>query len=187
MARPRPADPLTNPKDTPAEFALAAALQPLDRVAAMYEAQWGVGRLERLVSPATAAKFASAKAKLDAAIQSGDQDAVVTRADILIRGWHALNREAQDAGHLPHDAGQYWGITADNGDAYIFVQHETDTTLAAKLFPGHRVWSLPEVIRVLTDRDLASVNRAKQIFSGATVTEVRAVKSGPLEEDTIPF
>lgn len=187
MSKPRPADPLTNPRDTPAEYAIAAALQSLDRVASEYEAQWGVGRLERLVSPATAAKFASAKAKLDAAIQSGDSDAVVTRADIMIRGWHALNREAQDAGFLPHDARQLWAVRADDGTPFVFCQHETDTRAARAEYPDHRVWSLPEVIRVLASADMHGVNRAKQIFSGATVTEVRPVKSGPIEEDQIPF
>lgn len=187
MTKPRRADPLTNPRDTAAEYAIAAALQALDRVASKYETAWGIGRLPRLVSPSTAARFDSARKKLNDAIASGDAEAVATRAEIMVRGWHALDKEAREADNAPEDEDRFWAIRADDGTAFVFVQHETDTHLASKRFPDHRVWSLPEVIRVLTDRDLASVNRAKQIFSGATVTEVRAVKSGPLEEDTIPF
>ena len=173
--------------DTTAERQIAAALEPLDRVAREHEAQWGIGRLERLVSPATAAKFASARDKLDTAIQAGDPDAVVTRADIMIRGWKALDKEAQEAGHMPFGARQLWTIRADDGTPYAFVQHETDIRAAQAECPDHRIWSLPEVIRVLASTDLAGVNRAKQIFPGAVVTEVRPVKTGPLVEDELPF
>ncbi len=187
MTRPRRADPLTNPKDTPAEYAIAAALQALDRVASKYETAWGIGRLPRLVSPSTAARFDSARKKLNDAIASGDADTVATRAEIMVRGWHALDKEAREADNAPEDEDRFWCVRADDGTAFVFVQHETDTHLASRRFPDHRVWSMPEVIRVLTDPDLASINQVKQIFSGATVSAVRAVKTGPLDEDEIPF
>lgn len=173
--------------DTSAERQIAAALEPLDRVAREFEAQWGIGRLERLVSPATAAKFASARDKLDAAIQSGDSDQVVTRADIMIRGWKALDKEARETGNKPGDVGRFWATRADDGTKFVFVQHETDTGNAAEWFPGHRVWSMPEVIRVLASADLAGVHRAKELFPGATVQAVNVKTDGPVREDELPF
>ena len=173
--------------DTSAERQIAAALEPLDRVAREFEAQWGIGRLERLVSPATAAKFASARDKLDAAIQSGDPDQVVTRADIMIRGWKALDKEARETGFLPHDARQLWSVRADDGTPYAFCQHETDMRAARAELPDHRIWSMPEVIRVLASHDLAGVNRAKELFPGATVQAVNVKTDGPVREDGLPF
>src|SRR4051794_26416265 len=59
------ADSLSNPDGTASEWAIASALAPLDKVVVEAEARWGVGQLERLVSPATAARFGSARKKLD--------------------------------------------------------------------------------------------------------------------------
>ena len=78
--------------------AVTEALRPLDRVAVEIEGKWGVGRLVRLVTPDMAARFGSAKDKLNDAIRANDGEAVANRAAVLIRGWQALDKAATEAG-----------------------------------------------------------------------------------------
>ena len=69
MRRP---DPITNPLVVGNVDAaiIYSAIQPLDQIANEMECKWGVGRLERLVSVETAAKFGAAREKLNAAIEA---------------------------------------------------------------------------------------------------------------------
>ena len=66
------------------------AMRPVDAIAAELELRWGVGKLETLVTPETAARFESARAKLDVAIFNKDPELVIKRAGIMKRGWEAL-------------------------------------------------------------------------------------------------
>ena len=48
------------------------SIMPVDEIAARLELKWGCDRLPGLVSPDTASRFGSAKAKLDTGIQDND-------------------------------------------------------------------------------------------------------------------
>ena len=186
----KPADPLLNAHGSPRDWAMAAALEPLDKVASELEAQWGCGRLERLVSPETAAKFASARKKLDDAIELNEPDQVAHRAGVLIKGWRAMDREAQLEGHSPGDPDKFWCVQSGSGEKYVIVQHETDTHLAAKLFPDHKAWSMNELARVLESAEWSLVARTKEVFPAATVSEVRDEPRKPVDwkhGDQLPF
>jgi FAD/FMN-containing dehydrogenase len=182
----QPADSLLNPHGSANEWAVAAALEPLDKVASETEARWGIGTLERLVAPDTAARFASARKKLDIAIDAGDWEDVSKRAAVMIRGWQALEAAAVEAGHKPLDVTRFWAHEDDNGVRLLFVQHELDMQAAVAKFPDHRVWSMSEVGRVLSAHSLEAVlaSKVKDQFPGATVTDIRTRQ--PLN-DEIPF
>ena len=75
------------------------ALRPLDEMVHQMERRWGADRLVGLVSVETAAKFGSAKAKLDAAIDANDVEAVRKKAAVMIKAWKALSDEATALGH----------------------------------------------------------------------------------------
>ncbi len=185
-AKPRTYDRLTNHGLSPEQAAIAAALQPLDKVASETEARWGIGVLERLVSPETAAKFASARVKLDNAIDAGDLDIVHRRASVMIRGWKAMEGEALKYRNKPgFDADKAWAATADDGTAYIITRTTEDSGHASKAHPDHRVWSLPEILRVLQSHELELVNKTKTLFPGATV--VRAERKKVNMDEEIPF
>ncbi|WP_448953054.1 hypothetical protein [Labrys neptuniae] len=155
------------------------------------EARWGIGVLERLVSPDTAAKFGSARKKLNDAVVTDDWQEVAKRASVMIRGWQALESEAMAAGHVPNDISALWAIESDNGKKYVFVQHERDMPAAIKKFPDHNCWAMSEVVRILAQHSMeaAAASRVKDVFPGATVVELRPPKS-PLSaiiDDEIPF
>lgn len=164
------------------------ALKPLDALASEMEARWGVGRLQELVSPATAAKFQSAKHKLDLAIADGGVGEVIKRAGVLMRGWQALEQEAIDAGNKPMPA-DVWiaSVEAENGKPavqYAIAKNNSDASLAQS---GLVVYTLPEVARIIrafNDGLLCHANDVKAAFPKAVITDVRPKE---VVEDDVPF
>ena len=176
-------DPITNWKDycnAEAE-AVYHALRPLDQVARAMEKKWGVDRLPALVSPETAAKFGSAKGKLDAAIQSGTIDEVTHKTKVMMRAWNALDKEAEATGAEALEP-EVWTVKV-NQQRYAFVQSNAEAWKASPKLKGVRVMSLDEVARLL-DTQFEAVGQVKDAFPGATVKD--AGKRQPLD-DEIPF
>lgn len=88
-------------KDPAGQSDIQRHLDALDGVAAEMEAVWGMGRLIPLVDGEMRAKFFKQMAKLNAAIEKNDPEAVETHATALARGWRALDQAARQAGHQP--------------------------------------------------------------------------------------
>ena len=74
------------------------ALAPFDAAVREMDRKWGVDRLPELVSPETAQRFGSAMAKLNAAIDADDPEECLTRAKVVMRGFEAMDAEAEAAG-----------------------------------------------------------------------------------------
>lgn len=170
--------------------AVAAALVPLDRVAADVERRWGPGRVEALVSPETAARFGSARRRLDEAVASGVVEDVAKRAAVLMRGWQALDAEATALGATPLPAGVV-GATVD-GVRYVVVAHDRDAAAPGLARDGETVVSLPELLRVWRDRwsrAAVSADAAKAVFPGAVVARVTKGEAEAENglDDEIPF
>ena len=161
--------------------AVTDALKPLDRVAVEMEARWGVGRLPRLVPPEMAARFGSAKHKLDEAIRANDGEAVAKRAAVMIRGWHVLDHAATEAGceALPL---RTVGVRHD-GRAYVVAWDRADVHRAAMLSdePG-RVVTVHELL-VAWEAMRAKIAGVKAAFPGAEVVRAKLSPGG----DDLPF
>lgn len=159
------------------------ALEPLDRVAVEMEGKWGVGRLPRLVTPDMAAKFASARQKLDEAIRDNDLEAVVAKAAVLIRGWQALNKAATDAGHKTYPEAVWSKL--HRGTKYLIVLDRADVSKVAKdSDQPATVVTLDELLVVWDDfQGRRVIEETKTLFPGATVE-----KAGITEmDDDIPW
>ena len=125
---------------------MQAALDPLDRTAAAMESLWGVSRLESLVSPETAARFASARRKLNQAIRAKDPNLAASRASVLQRGWITLDAEARALGHAP-DAIDVWCVPhAPTAKWYAICRHAKDVDKARQLHPDHTVIALTDLV-----------------------------------------
>lgn len=170
----------------PSPFEAARAVH--DKAILIMDAKWGTDVLESLVSPETAARFASAKAKRDAAIEAGDDDAAIHAFGIVVRGLKAMDAEATAAGREPLKIDRSWPTRAEDGTPWVFVQSEEDARSAARSgrFKGYQIWSLPEVIRVLSQQSLVAVLDAKRVFPEASVTAVKEPVDW-LDGDRIPF
>jgi hypothetical protein len=161
--------------------AVTDALKPLDRIAVEMEAKWGVGRLPRLVSPDMAAKFGSARDKLNEAIRENDGEAVAKRAAVMIRGWQALDKAAAEAGceALPL---RTVGVRHE-GRSYVVAWDRADVHRAASLSDApENVVTVHELL-VAYEALRAKIDGVKQAFPGAEVVRAELPPGG----DGIPF
>jgi len=179
------ADALTNPVESDTEAAWRAAVQYADEAALRVEGQWGIGRIERLVPPELAAKFAIAQRQLDEAIRRGDPALAAQKSASLAKGWQLMDKAAREAGHRPEDAGNVWFQASEDGKRkYCFCARGSEGSALARCYPDHIVVSFEEVIRLLETTEAGSaVSAVKAVFPGATLVAGRIPKGG----DEIPF
>ena len=164
------------------------SIMPVDEIATTMENKWGCDRLPGLVSPESAGKFGSAKAKLDEAVLNNDPVAVVKRSGIMVRGWAALDQEATKLGHKPLEP-NIWTHITDKGYHFAIAQGNADAHKAIASDPemeGVAVWSMAEIGIVLESRSMALVNSIKDTFPGAMVSDVVPVDAEEMN-DECPF
>jgi hypothetical protein len=161
--------------------AIEEAVKPLDRIAVAMEGKWGAGRLARLVSPETAARFGAARDKLNAAIHANDVAGVTHRAAVLMRGWQALDAEAtaNGAAALPPKT---WSVSHE-GQAFTVVLDRADVHLVARLSDApERVVTVSELLvawRALRDR-ASGVEAVKRQWPGAMVARLDEARGDEL-------
>jgi hypothetical protein len=185
MRRP---DPITNPLVVGNVDAgiIYSAIQPLDQIANEMECKWGVGRLERLVSVETAAKFGAAREKLNAAIEAQDADEVVKRSKVMCRAWQALDAEATAGGHRKIVA-EVWVAEDDEGNPFSVVKTLADAIDLQKNGVTGAVYHLQEIGRIIAmfERSAPVVQFAKGAFQNANIKAIRPTQDN--FNDPIPF
>lgn len=162
------------------------AMKPVDAIAAEMELRWGVGKLETLVTPETAARFESARAKLDVAIFNRDVDLVIKRAGIMKRGWEALEAEAISLGHKPMPP-ELWYANApeefgEEQMQFVIAKDNSAATLAHTDVPVYTVTEVARIIRAW--RGKSGVTTVKEIFAGA---EVVRIDGEFVNDEEVPF
>lgn len=178
-------DRLTHHGASATEIQCDLATGPFDRVAREMDRTWGVDRLPDLVSPETAARWGTAMANLNAALDAADPQLVVARVNACLRGFSAMDAEARAAGHQPIKA-EAWEIDVD-GVTCAILKDDAAWPRYAEMRPGVRVYSLREVANALAAYG-QTVAAVKDAFPGARVTAVR--ERTQLEKelgDELPF
>ena len=92
-------DTLVKPESGGERFRLA--LVPVDEAMWASEQKWGVGRLERLVSPATLAAYRRGWDLYRAALEASDWAAVEAVGPRMVQALAIMDREATEAGNKP--------------------------------------------------------------------------------------
>jgi len=163
------------------DFALAG----FDRMANAMDHKWGIDRLVELVPADVAAKYGSAMAKLNQAIDDQDPDEVAVRASVCIRGMQAMDQIATQAHGEPPTA-QVWVVEAD-GYTFGLMRDPRAWQRAQEAYPKLELITEREMVLALTmyRRSLAKemIDAAKAAFPGAEVTAVRNMEL----EDDIPW
>ena len=182
-------DQITSPKEygDPIADGIHHAIKPVDEIATRMELKWGCDRLPGLVSPETAAKFGSAKAKLDAAILDNDPQAVAKKAQVMVKGYKALDKEASND-HEPFKP-RIWHYTTQAGFKFAIAKGNADAIKAIRSdqrMEGVAVYSLDEIGRLLESDSMALVNAIKEQFPDSNVTAIRPAKNDSLD-DPLPF
>ena len=186
MTRPqrhRKGDALIHPGATPTDIRHDYACAGFDHAARQMDALWGQDRLVELVSPATAEKFGSALAKLNAAMRGDDPAETAARAAVCIRGFAAMHAEVLAAGHQPTPP-EAWRFDLDGQPCAIIREGGDWTALAASL-PGVRLYSLLEVANALRHYG-GTVAAVKDQWPRAQVTAIRSPLAQSLD-DEIPY
>ncbi len=161
------------------------ALAPVDRLAMQMDEKWGIDRLPELVSVETAQKYGSAMAKMNAAVEAGDVEECKLRCEVVMRGLHAMDAEAERAG-AQKACKDVWEV-------------EINGKLVGVMRDGRAwKWRMGESaeLRVLRGREVAVVyswfrenwageleKAAKQSFPGAEMIDIK----GKTFDDPIPF
>lgn len=162
------------------------AMRPVDAIASEMELRWGVGKLETLVTPETAAKFESARAKLDVAIFNKDPDLVIQRAGVMVRGWKALEAEALRLGHKPAPPELWYAKAPEEYGLdemqFVIAKDNSAATLAQTELPVYTVTEVARIIRLW--RSQSDVGKVKSIFAGA---EVVRMDGDLIDDKEIPF
>jgi hypothetical protein len=170
--------------------AIHHAILPLDRVASEMEMKWGCERLPSLVSPETAARFGSAKAKLDVAIQANDPQEVARRAVVMIKGWAKMDLEATETGHeaLSPDI---WSYTTSTGFKIAVARSNADALKSIRTddrLAGVAVYSMDEIARILEADSYRLLETVKTTWPEAKITKIRKEKAPASEfDDDVPF
>lgn len=185
--RQRKADRLIHSSLSQQEIQCDYALGPFDRIAHDMDKKWGVDVLPELVSPETAAKYGSAMAKLNAAIESQDSAMVAARAAVCMRGMQAMDAEATAAGKKPA-SDDVW-ILAFNGKQVGLLKDGRAWQRVQAEYPKLQLITQNDVILALEAMEASALGKMKAIIEGdfpqAEVVGFKFNKEEP--EDEIPF
>lgn len=183
--RQRSADRVLHRDVTAVQIKCDFALAPFDRMSNAMDHKWGIDRLVELVPADVAAKYGSAMAKLNQAIDDQDPDEVAVRASVCIRGMQAMDQIATQAHGEPPTA-QVWVVEAD-GYSFGLMRDPRAWQRAQEAYPKLELITEREMVLALTmyRRSLAKemIDAAKAAFPGAEVTAVRNMEL----EDDIPW
>lgn len=162
----------------------------VDSVAKTMEDIWGIGRLQRLVTPDLAARFQNQLELWNECVW--DDKATIPQiretAEATIRGWQALDQAAVATGCPPLHP-DVWEIPLPDGSLVGLVKtgaeaHKIQQTQSGRFI---NVWTISEIAAVVTHHP--SIVEVKNQLPGAKVTQVRSKippSQDPLNDD-IPF
>jgi hypothetical protein len=113
------------------------ALIPVDEAFWASEQKWGVGRLERIISPATLAAYQRGWSAYRQALEEGDAPAVEAIGPKMIQALAVMDAEATAAGHKPL-APDTWEAALPGGRVLVVVRTnaEASAVLRASRGPG---------------------------------------------------
>jgi hypothetical protein len=156
-----------------------AYIDGADETASEMEAKWGADRLRLLVSPDLREKFDRQRYLLNQAIWHGELEDVRRESGRMVNAWLALDRTATEAGKQPLPPA-VWEIALGDGSVAAIVPDHARAAMVNGEGRQVAVYTLDEIARLLTN--YPEVAKAKLVFPGATVTEVRRSVSDPLSE-----
>tara|TARA_R110002167_G_scaffold295039_1_gene499660 strand:+ start:892 stop:1497 length:606 start_codon:yes stop_codon:yes gene_type:complete len=169
----------------PVSDSIFHSVQTLDRVVVKMDEKWGVDRLPALVSSETASRFGSAKAKLDFSLEENNDVEVARRCAVLLRGYKAMDSEAERLGREPMNP-EAWVWRDDDGKPFAFVRESAEAISYGKANPGVAVFTMGEISRlaaIFQDETEKIGTAAKIKFPGAEIVRI----DGKVPSDEIPF
>lgn len=153
-----------------------AYIDEADQAAVAADGKWGVGRLRLLVGPELREKFDRQRYLFNQAIWHGDLEAVRRESGRMENAYRALDAAAVEQPTRPHEV-----LEVALADGTVAVIVPDNRAVEAGQASGRQVavYTLAEIGRLLSA--YPDIVKAKQIFPGAEVTDVRPPPRDPLE------
>lgn len=163
------------------------AIGPLDRLALDMDRKWGIDKLPELVSPQTAERYGTAIAQLNEALAAQDPKRAAHKAQVCMKGLHAMDAEAEAAG-APKADGRHWEYELGNFKFAIIEDDREWKTLQAKR-PDLTIFTMREAALALKAYcETVPLVEAKTIWPGAEVKQLPPMNKNPEDlNDPIPF
>ena len=148
-----------------------AVLDGLDETATRYEEVWGVDRLRLLVGDDMRERFDRGLKLLNEAILEGRTRDVEKYAQMMRRGWDALDAEARSLNAAPL-ASVVWEVRLPSGKVAALVRTEPEARAVSADGRYVEVWTIGEIGRLI-EGPWKDIGRIKEAFPGALVTDYR--------------
>ena len=178
------------------------ALVPVDQAFFDSEQKWGVGRLERIISPSTLASYRRGWDLYRAALEASDWAAVEAVGPKMVAALAVMDREATEAGNKPL-APDTWEHALGNGVTLVVVrtgaeasavlrasraphgdgQQSYETTLPPDLAITVRDQHEGRALVVVTMAEIARLLRAQETGLWGTKWEGTPAESGRVMEE----
>jgi len=161
------------------------ALAPVDRLAIEMDQKWGIDRLPELVSVSMSQKYGSAVAKMNAAVEAGDVEECRKRCEVVVRGLHAMDAEAERVG-AQKACTDVWEVEID-GKLFGVMKDGRGWRAIKEQRPELELLTLREVAlayRYFREHWMGELEKAaKQSFPSAEMIDIK----GKTFDDPIPF
>jgi len=186
--RPAKFDKWTRPDASPDDTAIHYALAPFDDAIRRTDITWGVDRLPGLVSPEMAAKWGTAMAQLNAAIEARDLADVTARVGVCLRGIAAMEAEATAAGKPKSDP---QAISFSDGDQFSFVilKDERDWPALKAANPDLLFFTRGEVVNAMKawHSGQVALEHVRKSFPDAKISKITSRDWNEEVGDSLPY
>jgi hypothetical protein len=142
------------------------ALVQVDQAFWASEQRWGVGRLERIISPSTLAAYQRGWAAYRQALEEGDADALEQIGPKMIAALAFMDAEATQAGHKPL-APDTWETALPDGRVLVIVRTAAEAVAVSR-----------------AEKAVKAVSAAPRL--GMTVVAETVAPETPSTETTLP-
>jgi hypothetical protein len=174
------------------ELSCDKAAAPFDEAGRQMDAKWGIGRLVGHVSPETAAKWGSAMAKLNAAIEANDVADTTVRVGVCLRGLAAMDAEAESR-NAPKADPRIVEYKSPDGFHFGILLDDSAWAVTEKAHPGLKLVSLQKVAVALERYEaIPGIAEIEKHFPGAQPVMRKPAPRERTElenvlEDEVPF
>lgn len=169
------------------------AVDEVDEIAIRLTKKWGSGRLRMLVSADWRLKFDRQTFLFNQALWHGELEDVMRESKRMCSAWKKLDALAGEAGAEKLDP-NVWEVELPDGRVAVIVHDDEATEAVDACGRGVQVYTLGELARLI--HGFPSLVKAKEVFPGATVSEVRKKIGNPMDgiadltaelDDELPF
>jgi hypothetical protein len=148
--------------------------------------KWGWGVWQRMCAPEMASKYRAARERYLDAIRDRDREAVEGSCSNLVKGLRMIDEDISKH-HKPDDV--FYLHARIEGRHFYMVSDQMDMQRILPVMKGKDpvVYTLDEVVRIISAHCMDAPNNIKQMFPGAELRSVEFKHNKDQVDDQVPF